>query len=230
LTKELLIFGANSPLGKGITGVLSGEDYEKIYLFARKRESIEIKAPAVEVIEINDLGNEDSIISAFGKITPSKNKLFFMFSAVGSFTGGKSIIETEVNELDRMINSNIKANFIIAKYFSELVRNSAGGSACFTSAITGIYPEYGKGIYGLSKAALIHMVHTLALEGEKINLTVNAIAPYVFDTPGNREWLSKDYLDTALKTTEIGEVVSNLFKNFRFMNNNIIELKRKIDV
>ena len=42
--------------------------------------------------------------------------------------------------------------------------------------------------YGVSKAGLIHLVKSLAMEGEKIKLSVNAIAPYIIDTKANREW------------------------------------------
>jgi len=230
MIKEVLIFGANSPLGRGVTDVLSKEDYDKIYLFVRDMSRFKTMIPNVEIIQTDDFGNEDSVKEAFHKIYPSKNKLFFMFSAVGGFTGGKSICETSTGDFDWMINSNIRANFLISKYFSMLVEESAGGSACFTSAITGIYPDYHKGVYGLSKAALIHMVRTLALEGEKINLTANAIAPCVIDTPGNREWMDEESLESALKTNEIGEVVSNLFKSFRFINNNVIELKKRLSI
>ncbi len=106
-----------------------------------------------------------------------------LFSTIGGFTGGKKIWETEVGYFDRMINMNLKTNFLIAKYFSLLVRKLDSGSICLTSAYTGLFPEEGKGVYGASKAALIHLVKTLAEEGKEIKLSANAIAPFIIDTP-----------------------------------------------
>ncbi len=151
---------------------------------------------------------------------------YIIFSGtVGGFTGGKKIWETEVGYFDRMINMNLKTNFLIAKYFSLLVKNSHSGSICLTSAYTGLVAEDGKGVYGASKAALIHMVKTLAEEGKEINLSANAIAPYIIDTPSNREWMTDSDYEKWIKPSEIGEFVDSIFQNYNLISGNIFKLK-----
>ncbi len=230
MRKELLIFGAYGALGQGAIKSLIKNKYDKIYLFgsyASKRKKFEIDN-AVN-IDTEDLSVEANVIKAFKFINSSKDKLLFLFSTIGGFTGGKYIWETEETEWDKMIEINLKINFFLAKHFASLVKDSAGGSICFTSAYTGLHPESKKGAYGVSKSALLHLVKTLAIEGKEIKLSANAIAPYIIDTPDNRKWMPDADFLKWIKPEEIGELVDSIFDNYSYLSGNIVELKDRID-
>jgi len=224
MKKELLIFGSNGALGKGATKILKTKDYEKIYLFDFDPKE-EITDPTTIQIEINDLSDEANIKRAFSHIKSSKDTSFFLFSTVGGFAGGKKVWETELNEFEKMINMNLTTSFLLAKYFALIVKDSHSGSICFTAAYTGLFPESAKAAYGASKGALVHLVNTLAGEGHEIKLSVNAIAPYIIDTPANREWMKDGNFENWMKPEEIGELVYSIFNNYNFITGNIIKLK-----
>jgi NAD(P)-dependent dehydrogenase (short-subunit alcohol dehydrogenase family) len=124
---------------------------------------------------------------------------------------------------------NLKTNFLIAKHFSSLVKKSYGGSICFTSAYTGNNPEELKFSYGAAKSALNYLVKTLSLEGNNINLSVNAIAPFIIDTPANREWMKNANYSSWMKPDEIAELIHSLFQNYNFISGNIIELVKRFN-
>lgn len=229
MIKELLIFGANGALGKGVTESLLKKDYSKIYLFDFDISGLP-ESDKIQKINSKDISVESNAIAAFENIKPSKDKLFFMFSTIGGFAGGSSIWDSEVEELDKMFNMNLKSSFCLAKCFSKLVKKSAGGSICFTSAFSGISPEPQKAAYGASKAALIHLVKTMALEGKEINLSVNAIAPYIIDTPANRKWMKNADYDKWMKPAEIGELIHSIFTNFYFITGNVLSLTNRFSV
>ena len=228
MKKNLLILGAEGALGKGITESLCKKDYDKIFLFDMKFKDEKIK-DNIEKIEVKDLLKEDNVVDAFKKIAPSKKELFFLYSTVGGFLGGKSLWEMEFDEWNKVINMNLTTGFLIAKHFSRIVKDSMGGSICFTSAFVGVNPEINKSAYGVSKSGLIHLTKSLALEGEKINLSVNAIAPYIIDTPANREWMKNSDYSKWIKPVEIGELAHNLFSNFYFITGNIILLTKRFN-
>jgi NAD(P)-dependent dehydrogenase (short-subunit alcohol dehydrogenase family) len=230
LKKELLIFGANGALGKGIVDVLTGKDYTKIYLFDRKTNERWTNTSKVENIIITDLSIEQNVVDALQKITPAKDKFFFLYSTIGGFFGGKFLWETNAEDWNKAFNMNLKSNYLIAKHFSRIVKESAAGSICFTAAYTGLVPEAKKAPYGASKSALVHLVKTLALEGKEINLSVNAIAPYIIDTPANREWMKDADFEKWIKPKEIGDLTHNLFSNFYFITGNIIKLTHRIKI
>jgi NAD(P)-dependent dehydrogenase (short-subunit alcohol dehydrogenase family) len=226
LKKELLIFGSNGALGKGVTRTLKTKDYDKIYLFDfhLKKENTD---PTIVQIKIDDLSNEENIKQAFSHIKSSKDTAFFLFSTVGGFSGGKKVWETDLDEFEKMININLTTSFLIAKHFALLIKYSHSGSICLTAAYTGLFSESGKAAYGASKGAMIHFVKSLAEEGSEIKLSVNALAPYIIDTPANREWMKDADFENWMKPEEIGELIHSLFNNYNFVTGNIIRLKNR---
>lgn len=228
MKKVLLIFGSSGALGNGVTEFFLSKKYDEFYLFDFKHK--ELSYDNINRIIVNDLSVEKNVREAFGKVVPSKDSVYYLFSTVGGFTGGKKIWETEVGYFDRMITMNLKTNFLIAKYFSLLVNDSHSGSICLTSAMTGLVPESGKAVYGASKAGLIHLVNTLAEEGKELKLSANAIAPYIIDTPSNREWMQNADYDNWIKPSEIGEIVDSIFQNYNLISGNIFELKYRFSI
>jgi NAD(P)-dependent dehydrogenase (short-subunit alcohol dehydrogenase family) len=229
LKKELLIFGSNGALGKGVTRTLKTKDYDKIYLFDfhLKKENTD---PTIVQIKIDDLSNEENIKQAFSHIKSSKDTAFFLFSTVGGFSGGKKVWETDLDEFEKMINLNLTTSFLIAKHFALLIKDSHSGSICLTAAYTGLFPESGKAAYGASKGAMIHLVKSLAEEGNEIKLSVNALAPYIIDTPANREWMKDADFENWMKPEEIGELIHSLFNNYNFVSGNIIRLRNRFSL
>jgi len=228
MDKKLIIFGADGALGKGITKTLLSKDYDEIYLFDFKFDD-SYADDRVKQILTKDLSIENNVIASLFEVkTDDKTKLF-LYSTIGGFYGGTSVWETEENDFDRMINMNLKTNFFIAKHFTSLVKKSVGGSICFTSAYTGNHPEELKFSYGAAKSALNYLVKTLAIEGKSINLSVNAIAPFIIDTAANREWMKNANYSAWMKPEEIGELVHALFKHHNFISGNILELKNRFN-
>ena len=225
MKKKLLIFGSNGALGKGVTKVLLQKDFDKIYLFDFDLTNDKISINKTVNIQIKDLTKEENVITALSQIKPDKDIYYFLFSTIGGFWGGETIWETKYEDWNRMINLNLNTSFLLAKHFSWLVKASAGGSICFTAAFTAENPEGMKGAYGASKGALIHLVKTLAIEGQKINLSANAISPYIIDTPANRSWTPDADFSKWIKPEEIGEIVYSLFSNFSYISGNVITLK-----
>ncbi len=226
MRKELLIFGSNGALGQGAARILSQKDFDKIYLFDVNLK-VETADKKIVNIEVRDLSKEENVLVAFSQIKPDKNCLYFLYSTIGGFWGNQTVWETNIEDWDRMFNINLRTNFLLAKHFAWLVKDSAGGSICFTAAYIAENPEAMKCAYGASKSALVHLVKTLSLEGQNIHLSANAISPYIIDTPNNRDWMKDADYSKWIKAEEIGELVYSLFSNFKFISGNVITLKNR---
>lgn len=240
MKKELLIFGANGALGEGVTDTLLKKDYDEVFLFDFSFNNVITNNNNVKQVIVKDLSKEENVLAAFNQILSDKDKVFFLYSTIGGFLGGKTVWETSAEEIEKMINMNFKTSFLLAKQFSKIVAQSSSGSICFTAAFTGLNPEEKKAAYGISKASVIHLVKTLALEGKEIKLSANAIAPYIIDTKANREWMpvrrrdnvggiDEDY-ESLMKPNEIGELIHSIFMNYNFITGNIIELTHRFKV
>ena len=229
MKKEILIFGAGGALGKAAAEVFTKKDYNKIYLFDSSTPDEKFSSNNVQFIQVKDLTDEKNVITAFSCIKPQKDTYYFLFSAVGGFWGGEYIWETKLEDWSRIINLNSTISFLLAKHFSFLVKSSAGGSICLTAAYIGDHPEAMKAAYGTSKSSVIHLIKTLALEGEEINLSANAVSPYVIDTEANRKWMPDSDFSKWIKPNEIAEIVYSIFQNFNTFSGNIVNLKHRFN-
>ncbi|MGE5412300.1 MAG: SDR family oxidoreductase [Clostridiales bacterium] len=222
MKKELLIAGATGNLGKGVTKYFIKQDYEKIYLLGRNLEASADEIEGIRRIQAGDLSVEKNVEEVFSKIKPEQTTTYFLFSTLGGYTGGSTLWDTSFEDFERMIKINLFTNFLIAKHFSDLVSKSSGGSLCLTSSFASFSPEINKAAYGISKSALNFMVRTLALEARSINMSVNAIAPFLINTEENRSWVKDKTL--MIDPEEIAQVVCNLFNNYKFITGSIIAL------
>ncbi len=84
---------------------------------------------------------------------------------------------------DKTFEVNLKGPFLMTREVCKrLLASNAPGSIINTSSIMGVRGAPFQGIYGASKAALISMTRTLALELGQAGIRVNAIAPGLVDT------------------------------------------------
>ena len=190
MKKNILIFGSGGDLGFGITTFMLRKKYDRYFLFNRDISKIpNYQSDLITRVAIKDLSVEENVKSAFEQVPLEKQSTYFLISTIGGYFGGKSIIDTEYSDWLSQMNLNLNSQFLISKYFMKLIRQTAGGSICFISAFTGLYPEANKAAYGVSKNALNYLTRILALEGKEPGFTANAIAPYIINTPKNREWV-----------------------------------------
>lgn len=223
MKKNLFVFGAFGALGKGICKSLINKNFDAVTLFDFNEGEIE-STKKYNFVKISDMSVEANVSKAFTMISAQPDSTLFLYSTIGGYFGGKNFWETSLEDWNKMFSMNLASNFLIMKEFAKLVANVRGGSACFTAAMTGINAAELHAAYGASKAALVHLISSAALDGRKINLSVNGIAPYIIDTPANRMWMTDVNFETLIKPEEIGEFVFSLFQNYRFVSGNVLEL------
>ena len=92
---------------------------------------------------------------------------------------------TEMTEdlWDRMMDINLKSMFLCSKYVvPEMIKRGKGAIVNVASA-GGIFPSATESAYGASKAAVIALTKTLALECASYGMRVNCICPGPGATP-----------------------------------------------
>ncbi|KAB2909606.1 MAG: SDR family NAD(P)-dependent oxidoreductase [Ignavibacteriales bacterium] len=227
MKKEVLLFGSNGGLGTGVAEVFKKAGFDRYYFFDPMLEN---GSQGNEVfVKSGDLSDAENTKKVFEIVEPSKEKILFLFSTVGGFVGGKNIEDTTPAEVSKMFTMNFTVNYNILAEFKKKVAECAGGSAVFTSAFVSFAGEAGKAAYGASKSALSHLVESGAEEGHAINLSVNAVAPYLIDTPANRSWLGDSVEVAMVKPKEIGELVVSLFNSYNFLSGNVLKIKHRFN-
>jgi len=223
--KVFLLFGASGVLGRTAVDYFLNQDYNQYYFFTREKFKLESNKK-YEMVLISDLTKEENVVQAFQSVIRKEEANYFLFDTIGAYLGGDSIADTQYVDFLKMLNINLCTAFLISKYFFKLVQHSNGSSICFTSAQSSLYPEENRAAYNISKHALNFLVKTLSVEGKKINLSANAVAPYVIDSAVNREWIEDKTL--LVTTSEICKIAESFFQNYKNISGNIVELPGSI--
>ena len=105
---------------------------------------------------------------------------------MGGFAGGKSVAETDDATLEKMLDLNYRSAFFVARAVLPQMRRQGGGRILAVASRQAVEPGAMVGAYSASKAALVALVRTIALENKDRSICANTVLPGVMDTPGNR--------------------------------------------
>lgn len=95
----------------------------------------------------------------------------------------KAIVDYTDDELDRVIDLNIKGTFRLCRTFGRAMAAAGHGSMIGFSSIRSQTTEPGQGAYAATKAATVMLFKTLAAELGPQGVRANTIAPGVVETP-----------------------------------------------
>jgi NAD(P)-dependent dehydrogenase (short-subunit alcohol dehydrogenase family) len=115
-------------------------------------------------------------ISRFGKVDVLVNN-----AATNPYAG--PMLNVENAAWDKTFEVNVKGYFWMAREVARhLIAREAPGSIVSIASIAGLAAAPTQGVYGMTKAAVLSMTKTLAVELASSKVRVNAIAPGWVDT------------------------------------------------
>ncbi|HKX00788.1 MAG TPA: SDR family NAD(P)-dependent oxidoreductase [Bryobacteraceae bacterium] len=120
------------------------------------------------------------------KIIERFRKIDILIHLVGGFAGGKPVSETDDATLERMLDLNLRSAFYMARAVLPVMRASGAGRIVAIGSRAAVEPQPGIAAYSASKAALVSLVRTIAMENQDRGITANVILPGTMDTPANR--------------------------------------------
>ncbi len=86
------------------------------------------------------------------------------------------------DDLERMLDVNLKSAFHLARSVVRPMMKQRSGSLVFVSSIVGVAGNAGQSAYAASKAGLLGLTKSLAKELGSRNVRVNAVAPGIIET------------------------------------------------
>jgi len=122
----------------------------------------------------------DTVIAHFGKID-------LLAHLVGGFAGGQSVADTDDATFQRMFDMNLHSAFHVLRAVLPHMRKERIGRIVAIGSRAAESPGAMVGAYSASKAALVSLIRTVAIENKDLGITANVILPGTMDTPANRQ-------------------------------------------
>ncbi|WP_337846930.1 SDR family NAD(P)-dependent oxidoreductase [Sphingomonas sp.] len=89
----------------------------------------------------------------------------------------KSFAKMTMDDFRLVVDVHLMGAAIASKAVWEIMRGQGYGRIVMTTSSSGLYGNFGQANYGAAKMALVGLMQTLAIEGEKYGIRVNCLAP-----------------------------------------------------
>ncbi|HBD94674.1 MAG: 3-oxoacyl-[acyl-carrier-protein] reductase [Spirochaetes bacterium GWF1_31_7] len=184
--KIALVTGASRGIGRAIAETFAAGGAKLI--ITATSNAIETVAKeigsqfGVEVISFyGDISDENVVKSLFKTIAEKFGRLDICVNNAGITKDGLSM-RMSADDFDAVINVNLRSVFLVSKEAALMMMKEKYGKIVNMSSIVGVRGNAGQANYAASKAGIIGITKSMAVELAKRNITINAIAPGFIDT------------------------------------------------
>ena len=175
---NIILTGATGGIGGSILNILdncnakiiaTGTNQEKLDKIKEKYKNVVIKR--FDILEHNNIEN---FVNECDEIF--KNKIDVLINNAG-ITKDNLTIRMKDEEWSKVININLSSTFLISKNVIKKMLKNKNGKIINIASIVGHTGNIGQANYAASKAGLIGMSKSLALEYGKKNIKINCVSP-----------------------------------------------------
>ena len=176
--KKVIITGASGGIGNSIVKRLN-ESGAIILATGTKNEKLEelkLKFENIKILKF-DISQSDKIEEFIDAATIELGGSLDCIVNNAGITQDNLAIRMTLEEWDKVVNINLTSTFLLSKYaIKKMLKNKSGKIINITSVVahTG---NLGQANYTATKAGVVAMSKSLAIEYAKKNITVNCISP-----------------------------------------------------
>ncbi len=206
-----LVTGAGKRIGRSIALALGREGMNVVVNYSSSRTeaeevALEIRKMGRKAIAVRaDVAKKADVQAMLQATKKEFGRMDLLVNNAGMFEPGKLDTLTE-EQWDRMMNVNLKSQFLCAQAAAPLLRNAKPGRIVNISSLGGMLAWPAFTHYCVSKAGVIMLTKCLA-RGLAPDILVNSVAPGTIQFPG--EAPDADYIQRApLKRTGSGEDIA----------------------
>ena len=185
--KTAVVTGAAQGLGREIALALakSGADLVLSDIQDPKETATAIQKTGVRSLIVQaDITAEDQVEDLAKKAVAEIGRVDILVNNAGvsqlSFTATEDLSK---EEWDQIININLTGTFLCCKHIGKSMIKAGGGSIVNIATTAGITGVNRAPAYAASKAGVILLTQSLALEWAEYHIRVNAVAPHYLETP-----------------------------------------------
>jgi len=201
--KNIIVTGASGGIGNSIIEKLNdvGSNILASGTRVEKLESLKSKFNNIKILKF-DISQNDKIEEFIENATNELGGSLDCIINNAGITQDNLAIRMSLDEWKKVIDLNLTSTFLLSKFsIKKMLKNKSGKIINITSVV-GHTGNIGQSNYTASKAGIIAMSKSLAIEYAKKNININCISPGFIQTA------MTDKLDQKFKETIISKIPS----------------------
>ena len=179
-----IVTGAAKGIGKAITARLVKEKYFVIAVDVDKEAGNKLENEFGKdhvSYSFTDICNEKEVAQLFNSCIKNYNRIALVVNNAGIIRDNM-IWKMSVEDFDAVINVNLKGTWLMCREAAKIMKEQKSGKIVNIASRAWL-GNRGQSNYSASKAGVVALTRVLALELGKYNISVNAVAPGLIDTP-----------------------------------------------
>jgi len=141
-----------------------------------------------------DVSREADVQKMVAQVTAEYGGIHILVSNAAIFLMS-SALKAGQEDWERVFATNVSAGAMCARYAAESMRECGGGAIIILASISGLRAEPGFATYSCSKAALLMLARSMAVDLGPWNIRVNSVSPGPVDSPVLRRLTSEANVD-----------------------------------
>jgi dehydrogenase/reductase SDR family member 4 len=204
--KVAIVTGASRGIGRAIGEVFAREG-ARVVICGRKQETLDQVAreigPSVKPIACH-VGRADQIENMVAITAREFGPVDILVNNAATNISFGPCLEIDEAQFDKMIEINLKSAFRLVQAVAPGMCDRGSGSIINIASIAGLRPQLHSLLYSMTKAALVMMTQSYALELGAKGVRVNAIAPGLIQTAlSEHYWKDEAQRDAVLEKQPI---------------------------
>ncbi|HLH40326.1 MAG TPA: SDR family oxidoreductase [Bryobacteraceae bacterium] len=182
--KVAIITGASRGIGRAIAETFAREG-AKVVIAGRKQETLDRAAaeigPSITPLACH-VGRASDLERLVSETTARFGRIDILVNNAATNIQQGPCLEIDEGQFDKMIDINLKSTFRLIQLVAPGMCQRRDGAIVNIASIAGLRPQFHSLLYSMTKAALIMMTKSYAVELGPYGVRVNAIAPGLIQT------------------------------------------------